>query len=291
MMGIRSLGVGLSILPLTVPLAAQGPVLDRVPSRFAPYEGIRVHYKSLGTGASAVIFVHGWNGDMSVWQGQITAVDGRARALLVDLPGFGKSDRPEIAYTMEYLAGGVTAVMRAAGVQRAVLVGHSMGTPVIREFYRGHPEQVMGLVAVDGSLRGFFSDTSAMGPILAQFSGPDYAANVSRMFDGMLAGADSAVRASVKGVALATAKHVAVSTMHGMLDPGIWKDDPIEVPVLAVMAPNPMWSADYLTYTKRLAPRIRNETIDGAGHFLMLERPAEFNALLTDFLRSLRLIR
>jgi pimeloyl-ACP methyl ester carboxylesterase len=289
---IRSLGLALAIPLAPVPtLSGQGSALDRAPSRFAPYQGNRVHYKSLGTGSSAVVFVHGWDGDMSVWRAQVSAVDGRARALFIDLPGFGRSDRPETAYTMEFLAGGIEAVMRAAGVQRAVLVGHSMGTPVVRQFYRKYPEMVVGLVAVDGAFRGFSTDTAMLARMVEQFSGPDYTASVSRMFDGMFAGPDSALRASVKRVALATPKHVAVSSMRAMVDPAIWKDDSIHVPVLAVMAPNPMWTADYEAYVKRLAPQLRYETLPGASHFLILERPAEFNAHLTEFLRALRLIR
>jgi pimeloyl-ACP methyl ester carboxylesterase len=271
--------------------AAQGTALDRAPSRFAPYEGTRVHYKSLGTGSSAVVFIHGWNGDMSVWRAQVAAVDGRVRALLVDLPGFGRSSQPQAAYTMDYLAGGVAAVMQAAGVTQAVLVGHSMGTPVARQFYRRHPGQLLGLVAVDGSLRTMFRDTAAVAPLIAQLSGPEYATALGRMFDAMLTTADSGVRASVRRVGLATPKHVALSSLRSMLDPAIWTDDPITVPVLAVMAPNPMWSADYLAYIRRLAPSIRVETLAGAGHFLMLEKPAEFNALLSEFLRGLRLLR
>jgi pimeloyl-ACP methyl ester carboxylesterase len=291
-MRVRSLAAALVIVALRLhPASAQGTALDRAPSWFAMYQGHRVHYKSLGTGSTAVVFVHGWNGDISVWRGQVSAVDGRVRALFVDLPGFGRSEKPEVAYTMDHLAGGLAAVLRGAGVQRAVLVGHSMGTPVIRQFYRSHPQQVVGLVAVDGSLRGMGSDTAAMAPLLAQLAGPDHTAGVNRMFDAMLVGVDSALRAMVKRAALTTAKHVSMSSMHGMLDPRIWKDDPIQVPVLAIMAPNPMWSADYLTYVKRLAPQIRTETMEGTSHFLMLQRPAEFNALLTEFLRTLRVLR
>lgn len=45
------------------------------------------------------------------------------------------------------------AVLQDAGVKKAVLVGHSMGTPVIRQFYRLYPQQTLGLVIVDGALR------------------------------------------------------------------------------------------------------------------------------------------
>jgi pimeloyl-ACP methyl ester carboxylesterase len=291
-MALRRLAFALILAASAATLRADGSRLDRIKSRFAPYQGIRIHYKSVGSGSAAVLFIHGWICDMSVWRGQVPAVEGRVRALFVDLPGFGRSDKPDVPYTMEYLAGAVDAVMQAAGVKRAVLVGHSMGTPVIRQYYRKYPARVIALVAVDGALRSFFKNLEEAQPFLARFEGPDFAANVSRMMDGLLGDhVDPAARAEVRLVALATPQRVAASAMRGMLDPAIWGDDPIEVPMLAVMAPNAGWTADYVAYVKRLVPNIRYETMNGAGHFLMLERPAEFNSLLDDFLRSLGVVR
>ena len=53
----------------------------------------------------------------------------KRRALLVDLPGHGQSEKPDVAYTQERFARAIEAVMRHAGVERAVLLGHSMGGP------------------------------------------------------------------------------------------------------------------------------------------------------------------
>src|SRR5215470_17844747 len=74
----------------------QGSALDRVPSRFARYQNIKIHYKNLGVGRSAVVFVHGWASDLSVWTRQIEPLDGRVRLLLLDLPGHGRSDAPNV---------------------------------------------------------------------------------------------------------------------------------------------------------------------------------------------------
>jgi pimeloyl-ACP methyl ester carboxylesterase len=280
---IRSLAL-LAMTAGALPLHAQRLELDQSPSRFVQHDGVRIHYKSLGTGRTAVVFVHGWLGDISVWRSQATAANSRLRRIFIDLPGFGKSGTPDVEYSMDYLAESIRGVMDGAGVDRAVLVGHSMGTPVIRQFYRRYPDRTLGLVAVDGALRTFVSDTAAIRRFVDRFSGPAYTPAVEAMFDGMLATTEPAIRADVKRVALATSPRVAVSSMRGMLDLAIWKDDPIGVPVLAVMAPNASWSADYIAYVKKLAPGIRIETMDGVGHFLMLEKPREFNLLLTEFL-------
>jgi pimeloyl-ACP methyl ester carboxylesterase len=273
-------------------LAAQSAALDRAPSRFALYNGTRVHFKSLGLGTTAVVFVHGWGCDLTYWRAQVPAVDGRVRAIFLDLPGFGRSDKPEVAYTMTYFAGAVDAVLRAAGVEHAVLVGHSMGAPVARQFYRRFRSKVTALVVVDGALRTPFGDSVQTARFVAQWDGADYAEHMSGMVDALFAGStDTALRTSVKRQMLATPQRVAASAMRGMADAAIWRDDPIEVPLLAVMADGRNWPADYVAYVKRLAPGVRYETMSGVGHFLMLERPEEFNRLLVDFLRSQRVIR
>ncbi len=293
---LRRFGFVLLLASAATPAIAASSVtpsdLDAFPSYYAPYQGIRVHYKTLGSGATAVVFVHGWSCDLSVWASQIPVVSGRIRAIFVDLPGFGQSDKPDVAYTMDYLAGAVEAVMQEAGVKSAVLVGHSMGTPVIRQYYRKYPAKVAGLVAVDGPLRSFFTDSAQVAPLLARFEGADASANIGRMFDGMFGPAMTPERAaSIKRIALATPPRVAASAMKGMLDLAVWKDDPITVPLMAVMAPNAGWTSDYVAYVKKLAPGARIEMMKETGHFVMIERAAEFNALLDDFLKGLRILR
>src|SRR5688500_4326217 len=100
-------------------------------SQFATYDGNRVRYESVGSGREAIVLVHGWSGATSVWRFQVPELAKRARVIALDLPGHGASDKPETAYSMDFFAGAVEAVMLDAGVDRAVLVGHSMGTPII----------------------------------------------------------------------------------------------------------------------------------------------------------------
>src|SRR5436190_19241923 len=114
----------------------------------ASYEGSRVHYESYGTGKDAVVFIHGWTCDLTFWRGQAPVYE-KHRALLVDLPGHGQSEKPDVAYTQERFARSIEAVMRDAGVERAVLVGHSMGGPVALTFLRLFPAKTKALVMVD----------------------------------------------------------------------------------------------------------------------------------------------
>src|SRR5262249_39542402 len=102
------------------------------------------------------------------------AFAGKVRLVLIDLPGHGRSDRPEVNYTMDLFARAVDAVLRDAGVEKAVLAGHSMGTPVVRQFYRMYPKKTLGLVAVDGALRSFLTNPAQVDQFVAGFEGPDF---------------------------------------------------------------------------------------------------------------------
>jgi len=258
------------------------------PSRWALLDGHRVHYKVLGTEGPALVFVHGWTGSLDMWRLQAPLFAARGfRVIALDLPGHGRSDAPRIAYTMALFASAVDAVMRDAGVARAVLVGHSMGTPVVREFYRRHPEKTRALVSVDGSLRALFTPQDAE-KILAPYRGSGYTRQLEKFADFMIPADQPALRAEAKAIMTRTPPHVAISAFENMADPANFREDPIRVPLLCVLAKDSHWPADYEAFVRRLAPRTEFQVLgEGVGHFLMLQRPDEFNAILAGFLDGL----
>ena len=260
--------------------------------RFAKVGRARVHYRSFGKGDEALVFVHGWTCDWTFWRAQIPAFSKQTRVIAVDLPGHGESDRPpeKSAYTMDSFARAVEAVMRDAKVRRAVLVGHSMGVPVVRQFYRLFPERTLGLVFVDGSLWPFAPRAmteSFLAPLRA-----NYPEAVRPMVEGMVRPMHSAdERERVKAVMLATPAHVGVAAMEGMMDDSLWKEDAIKVPALAVLARSPFWPADPEARFRRLAPDLDFHMWEGVSHFLMMDRPTEFNLTLSLFLGSRKLLQ
>src|SRR5262245_41584751 len=103
---------------------------------FAKLDAMRVHYQNYGKGKDALVFVHGWTCNLTFWKANIPAFADQTRVIAIDLPGHGQSDKPQVTYSMDLFASAIDAVLRDAKVERATLVGHSMGTPVIRQFYR-----------------------------------------------------------------------------------------------------------------------------------------------------------
>lgn len=255
-------------------------------SHFATLGGVRIHYTTYGTGEKALLFVHGWSSDETVWKKQAPELAKSIRVITVDLPGHGQSDRPEIAYTMDYYARALDAVLREAGVKKAILVGHSNGTPVVRQFYRRFPGETAGLVIVDGALRPF-GTPEEMEKFVAPLRAPNYTENAGKFIDRITEPMkDPAEKAEVKSMMLRTPQRVAVSEMEAILDPAIWKTDKIEVPMLVVLARSPFWTADYEKFVRHLAPNTQYETFDGVSHFLMLDKPREFNETVLAFLKK-----
>src|SRR6185295_5117519 len=136
------LGILLAI-PVSAPFSA--------PAFAAAVDGAKIHWTSQGSGKQAVILVHGWTCDETSWDFQVPALSRKYRVITLDLPGHGKSDPPKDGkFSMAVFVHAVEAVRAEAKIDKAVLVGHSMGTPVIREYAHLYPQHVTGLVPVDG---------------------------------------------------------------------------------------------------------------------------------------------
>src|SRR5580700_2735735 len=122
-------------------------------SHFASLGDNRVHYVTIGRGNTAIVMIHGWAGNLNLWCQQTPMLADKAKLILIDLPGHGQSDKPQTAYTMDFFAEAVLAVLRDAQVDKAVFIAHSMGAAVVCRIFSRAPEKVAGVVSVDGLMR------------------------------------------------------------------------------------------------------------------------------------------
>jgi pimeloyl-ACP methyl ester carboxylesterase len=260
-------------------------------SRFTTLDGARIHYVNYGKGSEALVLIHGWTMNLDSWRDQVADFAKRNRVIVIELPGHGQSDKPQVTYSMDLFARAVETVMRDAKVKRAVLVGHSMGTPVARQFYRKYPEKTLAIVIVDGPLRPF-GDKAFMDRLIVGFRGPNYREAVGQMLtaiSGPNLSADAKER--IKASSLNTPQHVLVSAMEGMADPSIWGEDKINVPVLAIMARNPFYPPNVEESFRGIAPKMEFQMWDRVGHFIMMEKPKEFNAAVLGWLDKNKLLK
>jgi pimeloyl-ACP methyl ester carboxylesterase len=251
----------------------------------------RVHYKSYGKGREALILIHGWSCNMDFWRDSIADLAKRNRVIAIDLPGHGQSDKPQIAYSMDFFARAVEAVLRDAKVERAVLVGHSMGTPIARQFYRKYPQQTLAIVIVDGALRNF-GDKKFLDGLIAGLRAPNYKETGRQMFAFMAGPHLSAeIQQRIQTSFENTPQHVLVSAMEGMADASIWGEDKINVPVLAVMAKTPLYPPNIEESYRAIAPNLDFQMWEDVGHFLMMEQPEKFDNAVIGFLDKTKLLK
>lgn len=255
-------------------------------SRFAKLDETRIHYINYGKGEEALVLIHGWTQSADAWRDNVGDLTKRNRVIVLELPGHGQSDKPQTTYSMDYFARAVDVVMRDAKVKRAVLVGHSMGTPVARQFYRKYPKKILGIVIVDGSLRPF-GDKAVMDQMMAGFRGPQYRDAVSQMM-AFISGPNlsTELKQRINAASMNTPQHVLVSAFEGMLDDSIWGEDKINIPVLAIMAKTALLPPNAEESFRAIAPKLDFQIFDGVGHFLMMEKPKEFDAAMIAWLNK-----
>lgn len=270
----------LFILAVSFSVFAQG---EKLSDNWVTFDGNKIRYYDVGhkKAKNALVLVHCWTCNADFWKDSINAFPGY-RVIAMDLPGHGQSDKPKIDYSMEYFAKSVDAVMKAAGVRKAVLAGHSMGTPVIRKYYELYPNKTLGLIVVDGALLPF-GDRAQVDKFFEPLF-KDYKTGVATFVDGMLQTADPKVRPFIRSSMFATESYVAQSAMKQMLDDSYAAHGTINVPVLALMAPSPLWTPDIETRYKAIAPKMEFQSWSGVSHFLQMERPAQFNGQVKGFI-------
>jgi pimeloyl-ACP methyl ester carboxylesterase len=258
-------------------------------SHFVSFGPDKIHYVTLGQGNRTFVFIHGWAGNLGIWREQVSVLADKARLIFIDLPGHGQSDKPQMAYTMDYFAGAVLAVLKDAQVDKAVFIAHSMGAAVLCRIYHQAPERVASLVSVDGLLRRPHGTPEQALALVGPFGTPQYLDHAKKFISGFFpVPGTEALRDRLMSEMLATPQHVMLGAMLGMFGPdqADWILQKVNVPVAVINAPSFWWANGYESYVRSLSPQCDYVLMGGVGHFLMLEKPVEFNATLSAMLRK-----
>jgi len=250
----------------------------------ATVDGIQINSASTGKGPKTVILVHGWTCDETTWSEQVPVLSKKYRVLTLDLPGHGKTGAPaDGKLSMDLFARAVEAVRAESKADRVVLVGHSMGTPVVVQYARLYPQHVAALVFVDGVVT--IGNGRGPAPDPSQMSGAEGKKNREAMIRGMFSASTTpANQTKILDMMLAAPESTAVGAMNATFDPAIWKGDVFTMPILGIYADKSGLNSP--AYMKDHFPKLEYHEVAGSGHFVMLDKPEEFNTLLLTFLSS-----
>ena len=286
-------------------------------SGFVDIGSLRVHHMQGGRG-SAVVFVHGLgsSGYME-WRHNLEEVTGRHRVFAPDLPGYGRTDKPRVRYTVPYFARFIRRYMEDRGLRSAALVGASLGGRIALEVALEQPKLVRKLVLVNtlglgrpkvrmAQMAYGLVTIPRVGEAVMRFTRDALTwapAAMVRRVAARYSGATSDLNRTMDNIylddlremyATDAFRNAYLSTLRSLVNPrslfGGHHDvtqrlNELKIPVQLIWgADDPLFPLAHAERASSLIARCRLAVIDGAGHTPQAERPEEFNRVLHAFL-------
>lgn len=250
-----------------------------------------IAYTKSGKGDTALVFVHGWGINKEYWKSQVDAFDKRYTVVTIDLGGQGASGKQRTSYKVEDFSNDVMAVLDSLNLNKVILVGHSMGGDVILNVAYTIPERVVGFIGIDN-----FKDVNV--PLT-----PEQHAQIDEFMHSLTTNYKTTVKAYCK-MALFPPNYSDTVSLNRVINDvantdsivamkalsGLFEFAPKETALLKEMhTPVHLIVSDFTpmlqdSLAKYSPAGIGIKTIHGTGHYPMIEKPEEFNKLLTETL-------
>ncbi len=263
------------------------------------FQGHNIAYIDSGSG-SPLVFLHGQASDLLNFDPVFPLFLSSYRIIALDYPGFGKSDKPEIAFSEDFLVGLLDKLYEATSIESATLIGHSYGGYVAMVYGSARPERVTSMVLVSPAgiqefnsfmstaMRKSFTVEAIMKTSLekAMQNYHNTSVNWSPEMEtyalrrvALLKGGSEAYRLYA---------HAMVQAMELMLDTTVRdRIGMLNKPTLLVWGQDdPLISVKFANDALKLIPGSKLETIERCGHFPMLEYPQEFQRIVVNFLEG-----
>lgn len=245
----------------------------------------RIRVDDGGEGGPPLVFIHGNGSNRSNWNAQLEHFRRSRRAVALDLPGMGDSEPPADGdYSVAAMTADVAHTIDALGIDRFVLVGHSWGGSVVATYAGQRPERLAGLVFADVSGETWDPPPEKREELERAFQPDSYEEVTQRSFERILVNATDATRETVMGTLRATPRDVFVGAIEGLLG-------------YDLVAAQAAYDGPRLSIGAELldGPRAMHSKIEGmpyhvmsdVSHWLMMDRPEEFNRYLEEFLAEL----
>lgn len=249
-------------------------------------DGVEISYSVSGDGETALVFVHGWSCDKSYWKHQVGNLGADYKLVFIDLAGHGESGTDRKDYKIELFGDDVVSVVNNLGLKKVILIGHSMGGSVILDAAVKLKGVVTGLIGVD-TFQSFTDDWTAeqKDGFLKTFEN-DFVGTAKGFVRSMFPQtADAELIAEIEKDMSSAPPEVALSAMRNLF---FYNPIPtlniLDLPLISINCDMyPLSVEENRKYVKDYEVKF----MMGAGHFLMIERPDEFNELLTGSVSSL----
>jgi len=256
---------------------------------FATPAGVRLHYVDEGAGDPPVVFLPGWCCDHTFFQPQFDHFRSGHRAIAMDLRGCGQSERPADGYDIPTQADDVAALCHELGVEKPVIIGHSLGGMIGVELAAHHPSLPRAIVAVDpGPLAMLPESRANFEAFIAALEGPDSAAARRAYIDGMFLPSDDLERRRwITETMCSVPLEFALPVLRGVVEWDGVAALKLGVAPLLVLLSETGGSNDPARLLGLRSNNIQFGVAVGAGHFIQLEVPDQVTPMIDRFVRTL----
>lgn len=255
-------------------------------------DGVVIKYEVRGKGEPALVFIHGWCCDRTFWQPQLDHFSKTRRVVAIDLGGHGASGLGRKTWSMAAFGADVAAVVNHLQLKSVVLVGHSMGGPVMLEAAPLLKDRLAGLVGVDTLTDPEEHYTAEQ---MAEYRKPfekDFPSAMREALrnenDFFTPKTNPVLIEKIVAKMSAAPPAVGVGAFQAMLDFANEFERPrlaeVKVPLVCINANR---DPKKVEAGQKYAPQFEVLTLPDAGHFLMMEYPEQFNALLEKTLENM----
>jgi 3-oxoadipate enol-lactonase len=241
-----------------------------------------------------IVLIAGFPVTREVWNAQAMQLASRMMVIRPDLRGMGRSSVPEGPYLMETLAGDIAAVLDALGIDRAAIVGHSLGGYVAMAFARMYTERVTRLALVCSRLAADSAQTARSREELADRAEREdridaiVDAYIPRLFAPSLLEKRSPLIDRAREIAHANTVRGAAATLRGMAQRVDSTDIAQELEMPVPGASDQVVGLAEAEEMRRCFPRAELRVLGRSGHLPMLEEPQALTDLLLEFAASNR---
>ena len=239
-------------------------------------DGVTIAYHARGHGEPALVFVHGWSCDQRYWPHQVEDFSADHRVVTLDLAGHGESGFDRLNWTLGEFGEDVKAVVEELELQRVILIGHSMGGPVVLEAASRMPETVLGVIAVDALHDAAFEHDQEEWDAWTAAHEQDFDASCRRFVSSLFVESTrKAVVDQVTADMCSSPPEVAIPLLN--LLPRFDAKQALREAAVPIRAINADSFPTNVEGNRSFAPDYGAVVMEGVGHFPMLERPEEFN--------------
>jgi len=249
---------------------------------FRASDGAEIAYSNSGAGEPALVFIHGWQGDRTVWGDVVKALGPGVRTIAIDQRGNGDSRTARGPFCLERFAADVRELVAQLGLEHAVVIGHSMGATVALRLAVDSPDVVRGLVLI-GPVPASGGGFSAKGEAFLRSTAGDPVAVrtwLARTFAGT---PDETKLDRVCAIAAKADRDATLESFESWAFADFAEQTrAIAVPVIVIAPEHDAPEAAEARVTA-LLPNAQHVVLAGAGHYAQLEKPREIAELIAGF--------